>query len=164
MEEIKLNFEMRLAEIGDLAEILVLIKELAAYENLLDEVVATEEILKETLFGINSQAEVQLAYAEDGILGFALYFLTFSTFLGRPGIYLEDLYVRESFRGQGVGEALLRKLAHRTQEIEGGRLEWMVLNWNEPAISFYQKMGAVPLEEWTTYRLTGENLQELAKN
>ena len=163
MKEIKSDFKMRQAEVGDVAEILTLIKELALYEHLLDEVVATEELLKETVFGINSPAEVQLAYAEDGILGFALYFRTFSTFLGRPGIYLEDLYVRESARGRGVGEALLSQLAHRTLEIGGGRLEWAVLNWNEPAIGFYQKMGAAPLDEWTTYRVTGENLQKLAK-
>ena len=164
MEEIKSNIKIRQAKVGDVVEILALIKELAVYENLLDEVVATEELLKETLFGINSPAEVQLAYKEDRILGFVLYFQTFSTFLGRPGIFLEDLYVRESARGRGVGEALLRQLAHRTLEIGGGRLEWSVLNWNEPAIGFYQKMGATSLDEWTSYRLTGENLQLLAKN
>ena len=164
MKEIKSDFKIRQAEVADVADILTLIRELALYENLLDAVVATEELLKETLFGINSPAEVQLAYAEDGILGFALYFLTFSTFLGRPGIYLEDLYVRESARGRGLGEALLRQLANRTLEIGGGRLEWAVLNWNEPAIGFYQNMGAAPLDEWTTYRVTGENLQELGKN
>ena len=163
MKKIKYNFEIRQAEIGDVAEILALIKELAVYECLLDKVFATEELLKETLFGLSSPAEVQLAYAEDEIFGFALYFRTFSTFLGRPGIYLEDLYVRESYRGRGIGEALLRKLAHLTLEIDGGRLEWAVLNWNELAISFYQKMGAAPLDEWTTFRVTGENLQELAK-
>ena len=163
VKEIKSDFKIRQAEVADVVEILALIKELALYEHLLDEVVATEELLKETLFGINSPAEVQLAYAEDGILGFALYYRTFSTFLGRTGIYLEDLYVRESARGRGVGEALLRQLAYRTLEIGGGRLEWAVLNWNETAIGFYQKMGAAPLDEWTTYRVTGENLQELAK-
>ena len=164
MKEIKSDFKIRQGEVADVTEILALIKELALYEHLLDEVVATEELLKETVFGINSPAEVQLAYAEDGILGFALYFRTFSTFLGRPGIYLEDLYVRESARGRGLGEALLRQLANRTLEIGGGRLEWAVLNWNEPAIGFYHKMGATPMDEWTTYRVTGENLQELAKN
>jgi len=164
MKEIKTGFKIRQAEVEDVAEILLLIKELAVYEHLSDEVVATEELLKETLFGINSPAEVQLAYSEGAILGFSLYFRTFSTFLGRPGIYLEDLYVRESARGRGVGEALLRQLAQRTLEIGGGRLEWAVLNWNEPAIGFYQKMGAAPLDEWTTYRVTGKNLQELAEN
>ena len=126
--------------------------------------VATEELLKKKLFGINSPAEVQIAYDKNKTLGFALYFRTFSTFLGRPGIYLEDLYVRENARGKGVGEALLRRLARRTREIGGGRLEWAVLNWNEPAIGFYQKMGAAPLDEWTTYRVTGKNLQELAED
>ena len=164
MTEIKTDFEIRQAEEEDVPEILELIKALAEFENLSDEVVATEELLKITLFGINSPAEVQIAYEKNNTLGFALYFRSFSTFLGRPGIYLEDLYVRENARGKGVGEALLRRLAQRTREIGGGRLEWAVLNWNEPAIVFYQKMGAVPLDEWTTYRVTGKNLQELAED
>mgnify|MGYP006177056175 FL=1 len=164
MTEIKTDFEIRQAEEEDVPEILELIKALAEFENLSDEVVATEELLKITLFGINSPAEVQIAYDKNKTLGFALYFRTFSTFLGRPGIYLEDLYVRENARGKGVGEALLRRLAQRTREIGGGRLEWAVFNWNEPAIGFYQKMGAAPLEEWTTYRVTGKNLQELAED
>ncbi|MEC9337039.1 MAG: GNAT family N-acetyltransferase [SAR324 cluster bacterium] len=164
MTEIKTDFEIRQAEEEDVPEILELIKALAEFENLSEEVVATEELLKITLFGINSPAEVQIAYDKNNILGFALYFRSFSTFLGRPGIYLEDLYVRENARGKGVGEALLRRLAQRTLEIGGGRLEWAVLNWNEPAIGFYQKMGAAPLDEWTTYRVTGKNLQELAED
>ena len=164
MKEIKTDFEIRQAEEEDVPEILELIKALAEFENLSDEVVATEELLKITLFGINSPAEVQIAFDKNKTLGFALYFRSFSTFLGRPGIYLEDLYVRESARGKGVGEALLRRLAQRTREIGGGRLEWAVLNWNEPAIGFYQKMGAAPLDEWTTYRVTGKNLQELAED
>ncbi len=164
MTEIKTDFEIRQAEEEDVPEILELIKALAEFENLSDEVVATEELLKITLFGINSPAEVQIAFDKNKTLGFALYFRSFSTFLGRPGIYLEDLYVRENARGKGVGEALLRRLAQRTREIGGGRLEWAVLNWNEPAIGFYQKMGAAPLDEWTTYRVTGKNLQELAED
>lgn len=164
MTEIKTDFEIRQAEEEDVPEILELIKALAEFENLSDEVVATEELLKITLFGINSPAEVQIAYDKNNTLGFALYFRSFSTFLGRPGIYLEDLYVRENARGKGVGEALLRRLAQRTREIGGGRLEWAVLNWNEPAIGFYQKIGASPLDEWTTYRVTGKNLQELAED
>jgi len=164
MTEIKTDFEIRQAEEEDVPEIIELIKALAEFENLSEEVVATEELLKITLFGINSPAEVQIAYDKNNILGFALYFRSFSTFLGRPGIYLEDLYVRENARGKGVGEALLRRLAQRTREIGGGRLEWAVLNWNEPAIGFYQKMGAAPLDEWTTYRVTGKNLQELAED
>jgi GNAT superfamily N-acetyltransferase len=142
-------------------EIFVLIKELANYERLLDEVVATEELLEETLFGENSNVEILLAYDDNQVLGFALYFYTYSTFLGRPGIYLEDLFVREFARGKGIGEALLRRIARRALEMGGGRLEWSVLDWNEPAISFYKKMGAAPLEEWTTYRLTGERLKKL---
>ncbi len=164
MTEIKTDFEIRQAEEEDVPEILELIKALAEFENLSEEVVSTEELLKITLFGINSPAEVQIAYDKNNTLGFALYFRSFSTFLGRPGIYLEDLYVRENARGKGIGEALLRRLAQRTREIGGGRLEWAVLNWNEPAIGFYQKMGAAPLDEWTTYRLTGKNLQELAED
>ena len=164
MTEIKTDFEIRQAEEEDVPEILELIKALAEFENLSEEVVATEELLKITLFGINSPAEVQIAYDKNKTLGFALYFRTFSTFLGRPGIFLEDLYVRENARGKGVGEALLRRLAQRTREIGGGRLEWAVLICNEPAIGFYQKMGAAPLDEWTTYRVTGKNLQELAED
>ena len=163
MTEIKTDFEIRQAEEEDVPEILELIKALAEFENLYDEVVATEELLKIKLFGKNSPAEVQIAYDKNKTLGFALYFRTFSTFLGRPGIYLEDLYVRESSRGKGVGEALLRRLAQRTREIGGGRLEWSVLNLNEAAIKFYQKMGASPLDEWTMFRVTGNKLKELAE-
>ena len=163
MTEIKTDFEIRQAEEEDVPEILELIKALAEFENLSGEVVATEELLQITLFGINSPAEVQIAYDKYKTLGFALYFRTFSTFLGRPGIYLEDLYVRESARGKGVGEALLRLLAQRAREIGGGRLEWSVLNWNEAAIKFYQKMGASPLDEWTMFRVTGNKLKELAE-
>ncbi|MBS1254909.1 MAG: hypothetical protein MAG581_00706 [Deltaproteobacteria bacterium] len=163
MTAIEENIEIRPAELEDVPVILTLIKELADYEKLLHEVVATEKLLKETLFGDNSNAEVLLAYSANQVLGFALYFRTFSTFLGRPGIYLEDLYVREFARGNGIGEALLRRLARVTLEMEGGRLEWSVLNWNEPAIGFYKKLGAVPLNEWTMFRVTGEKLEELAE-
>ena len=162
MTEIQTDFEIRQADLEDLPVILELIKALAEYEHLSGEVVATEELLEVTLFGLNSPAEVQIAFDKKQTLGFALYFRTFSTFLGRPGIYLEDLYVRESARGKGVGKALLRRIAQRTNEIGGGRLEWSVLNWNEPSIKFYQKMGASPLNEWTMFRVTGEKLEKLA--
>ncbi len=162
MTEIQTDFEIRQADLEDLPVILELIKALAEYEHLSGEVVATEELLEVTLFGLNSPAEVQIAFDKKQTLGFALYFRTFSTFLGRPGIYLEDLYVRESARGKGVGKALLRRAAQRTREIGGGRLEWSVLNWNEPSIKFYQKMGASPLNEWTMFRVTGEKLEKLA--
>ena len=162
MESVNENYNIRLAGVDDVSEIFVLIKELADYERLLDQVIATEELLEETLFGENSNVEVLLACDENQILGFALYFRTFSTFLGRQGIYLEDLFVREFARGRGIGESLLRRIARITLEIGGGRLEWAVLDWNKTAISFYKKMGAVPLNEWTTFRVTGENLKELA--
>ena len=161
MESVNENYNIRLAALDDVPEIFVLIKELADYESLLDQVIATEELLEETLFGENSNVEVLLAYNENHILGFALYFRTFSTFLGRPGIYLEDLFVREFARGKGIGEALLRRIAMSTLEMGGGRLEWSVLDWNQTAISFYKKMGAVPLDEWTTFRLTGEKLKKM---
>ena len=161
MDAVNENYIIRSAEREDVPEIFILIKELANYERLLDEVVATEELLEETLFGENSNVEILLAYDENQVLGFALYFYTYSTFLGRPGIYLEDLFVREFARGKGIGEALLRRIARRALEMGGGRLEWSVLDWNEPAISFYKKMGAIPLNEWTTFRVTGEKLKKL---
>ena len=161
MDSVNENYNIRLAALDDVPEIFILIKELADYERLLDQVVATEELLEETLFGENSNVEVLLAYDENHILGFALYFRSFSTFLGRPGIYLEDLFVREFARGQGIGRALLQVIAKNAMEIGAGRLEWSVLDWNQPAISFYKKMGAVPLDEWTTFRLTGEKLKKM---
>ena len=162
MDTLHKKYKIRPAELNDVSEIFVLIKELADYERLLNEVVVTEELLEEALFGDNSNVKVIIANNENQVLGFALYFHTYSTFLGRPGIYLEDLFVREFARGKGIGEALLRRLAKCTLEMEGGRLEWAVLDWNEPAINFYMKMGAVPLNEWTTFRVTGEKLKELA--
>ena len=164
MDSVNENYNIRLASLDDVPEIFLLIKELADYERLLDQVIATEELLEETLFGENSNVEVLLAYDENHILGFALYFRSFSTFLGRPGIYLEDLFVREFARGKGIGKALLQRIAKSTLEMGGGRLEWSVLDWNQPAISFYKKMGAIPLDEWTTFRLTGEKLKKLTSS
>ena len=161
MDSVNKNYDIRSARVDDVSEIFVLIKELADFERLLDQVIATEELLEEKLFGENSNVEVLLACDENQILGFALYFRTFSTFLGRPGIYLEDLFVREFARGRGIGESLLRRIAKNTLEMGGGRLEWSVLDWNKTAISFYKKMGAVPLDEWTTFRLTEEKLKKL---
>tara|TARA_B100000945_G_scaffold81817_1_gene63090 strand:- start:1629 stop:2123 length:495 start_codon:yes stop_codon:yes gene_type:complete len=162
MDSISNNYMIRPAKQCDVPEIFVLIKELADYERLLHEVVATEELLEEALFGENSNVKILLAYTDNQVLGFALYFYTYSTFLGRPGIYLEDLFVREFARGKGIGEALLRRIAKCALEMGGGRLEWSVLDWNEAAINFYKKMGAVPMNEWTTFRLTGEKLKKLA--
>ena len=138
------------------------IRKLAEYERLLDEVVATEELLREGLFGPHPAAEVVLAYLDSQPVGFALYFHTFSTFVGRSGIYLEDLFVEPEHRGKGIGKALLVHLARLAMERGCGRLEWAVLNWNEPSIQFYRKLGAMAKDDWTVYRLTGDALQRLA--
>jgi GNAT superfamily N-acetyltransferase len=154
--------EIRSATEDDVPLILTLIKELAEYERLSHEVVATEEMLRDSLFGERRVAEALLGYLGDDPAGFALFFHNFSTFLGRPGIYLEDLYVRPEFRGAAVGRALLVHLAGLAKERGCGRLEWSVLDWNEPAIGFYRRIGASPVSGWTVYRLTGEALEELA--
>jgi GNAT superfamily N-acetyltransferase len=154
--------EIRSATEDDVPLILTLIKELAEYERLSHEVVATEEMLRDSLFGERRVAEALLGYLGDDPAGFALFFHNFSTFLGRPGIYLEDLYVRPEFRGAGVGRALLVHLAGLAKERGCGRLEWSVLDWNEPAIGFYRGIGASPVSGWTVYRLTGEALENLA--
>jgi len=154
--------EIRSATEDDVPLILTLIKELAEYERLSHEVVATEEMLRDSLFGERRVAEALLGYLGDDPAGFALFFHNFSTFLGRPGIYLEDLYVRPEFRGAGVGRALLVHLAGLAKERGCGRLEWSVLDWNEPAIGFYKGIGASPVSGWTVYRLTGEALENLA--
>lgn len=142
--------------------ILELIYALAEYEKLAHEVTATQELLRETLFGVNPAAEVVLAHWDEECAGFAVFFATYSTFLAQPGLYLEDLYVKPDRRGKGIGLALLKHLARIATERGCGRLEWGVLDWNQPAIEFYQKLGAVPMDEWTKYRLTGEALKSLA--
>jgi GNAT superfamily N-acetyltransferase len=156
------ELEIRAATEDDVPLLLSLIKELAEYERLSHQVVATEEALRESLFGKQPVAEALLGYLEDDPAGFALFFHTFSTFLGRPGIYLEDLYVKPEFRGAGVGRALLVHVAKLARERGCGRLEWSVLDWNEPAIGFYRGIGASPLSGWTVYRVAGEALEELA--
>ncbi len=138
------------------------IRELAQYERLAQEVVTTEADLRLTLFGEPRYAEVLIAEKEREPLGFALFFHTYSTFLGRPGLYLEDLYVRPEHRGRGVGLKLLAHLAGLAEERGCGRLEWSVLNWNESAVGFYDNLGARPQSGWTAYRLTGEALHDLA--
>ena len=152
----------RFAEEDDVSLILYFIKELAKYEEMLDEVVANEEILKEWIFD-KKKAEVVFAL-EDGVeVGFALFFHNFSTFLGRSGIYLEDLYVKPEFRGKGYGKALLKKLAQIAVERGCGRLEWWCLDWNKPSIDFYLSLGAEPMKDWTVYRITGNTLTQLAE-
>ena len=152
----------RAAQEKDTALILQFIRELAEYEKLLDEVVATEELLKEWIFD-KKKAEV-IFVLEDGVeAGFALFFHNFSTFLGRSGIYLEDLYVKPEYRGKGYGKALLKKLAQTAVERGCGRLEWWCLDWNRPGIDFYLSLGAQPMEDWTVYRIAGDTLTKLAE-
>ena len=156
------EISIRRAADEDVDTILGFIRELAVYEKMQDEVVATEEMLREWLFE-KKIAEVLLAELDGKEVGFALFFHNFSTFLGRGGIYLEDLYVKPEYRGKGVGKALLKKLARITVERDCGRLEWCCLDWNRSSIDFYLSMGAKPMDEWTTYRLTGDTLREFAE-
>jgi GNAT superfamily N-acetyltransferase len=149
---------------NDVPLILSFINQLAEYEKLSQEVVATEALLEEFLFGDKTYAEVVIGYLDAKPVGLALFFHNFSTFSGRPGIYLEDLFVLPESRGQRVGEKLLAYLASLAKERNCARLEWSVLDWNEPAISFYKRMGAVPMNEWTTFRVTGQALDKLAKS
>lgn len=151
----------RYAEESDVSLILKFIKELADYEDLLSEVIATEEVLLEWIFRKKS-AEVLLGEVDGIPIGFALYFHNFSTFLGRAGIYLEDLYVRQKYRGRGYGKAFLRKLAQIAVEQGCGRLEWWCLDTNKPSIDFYLSLNAQPMDEWTVFRIAGDTLTELA--
>jgi len=155
---------VRSATRSDVPLILAFIRELAAYERLENDVVATEASLAATLFGPHPSAEVLIAEMDGAPAGFALFFPNYSTFLGRPGLFLEDLFVRPATRGRGVGRALLAHLARIAGERGCGRLEWAVLDWNESAIGFYRKLGATPMDDWTVYRLTGEALEKLASN
>jgi GNAT superfamily N-acetyltransferase len=143
----------------ELEELLALIRELAEFEKLRDQAVATTELLDVALFGPRPAAEAVLARAEGQVAGFALFLHNFSTFVGRPGLYLEDLYIRPQFRGRGFGEALLRHLARLAIERGCGRMEWAVLDWNQRAVDFYRRMGARPMNEWTVFRLDGESLR-----
>lgn len=154
--------EIREATEADVPRILQFIKDLAEYERLAHKVVATEEGLRRTLFGSPRFAEVVFAREGGEDAGFALFFHNYSTFLGSPGIYLEDLFVKPEFRGRGIGKALLAHLAHLAKERGCGRVEWAVLDWNTPSIEFYKSIGAVPLDDWIIFRLTGEALEKLA--
>ena len=154
---------IRAAAVTDCAAILGFIRALADYEHMSDQVVATEELLREWIFE-KQKAEVLIASEDGRDIGFALYFHNFSTFLGRAGIYLEDLFVLPEYRGRGYGKALLRRLAQLTVARGCGRLEWACLDWNRPSIDFYRSLGAAAMDEWTTYRLTGETLKNFAKD
>ncbi len=156
------EIRIRGARREDVPLILEFIRELAEYEKLSDEVVATETALERTLFGERRCAEALIAEAGEGPAGFALFFHSYSTFLGKPGIYLEDVFVRPEFRGRGIGRAFFRRLAELAVERECGRLEFGVLNWNRPAIDFYRKLGAEAMSEWTRQRIAGEALARLA--
>ena len=156
------GFCIRPARPGDAGAILGLIKELAEYENLADRVEATERGLAEQLFEKKS-AEVLIAEYEEMPIGYALFFGSFSTFLGKPGVYLEDIYIRPEYRGNGYGKAMLKQLAKLGLERGCGRLEWACLDWNRPSIDFYLSLGAEPMTGWTTYRLSGKALEKLAE-
>jgi GNAT superfamily N-acetyltransferase len=162
MEDGTLRIEPARAE--EAGEILAMIKALAAYERLSDRVVATEASLRESLFGDRPAAEVVFARVGGENVGFALFFHNYSTFLGRRGLYLEDLFVKPEHRGRGYGRALLAHLARLSVERGCGRVEWVVLDWNSPALAFYRSLGAESLDDWRVFRLTGEGLRRLAED
>ena len=155
------DFKLRFAGPEDVALILGFIRELATYEKMLADVVATEDVLREFIFE-QKIAEVIIGEYQDMPVGFALFFPNFSTFLGRPGIYLEDLYVKPEMRGKGLGKTILSFLSKLVIDRKYGRLEWACLDWNEPSIKFYKQLGAVPLDDWTVYRLKDVALEKLA--
>lgn len=165
MKVIKTNITgltIRFATVEDLPQILHFIRKLAEYERLSNEVVADIKTLKKSLFGARRTAEMIIADFEKEPVGFALFFHNFSTFLGKPGLYIEDLFVNDDQRGKGIGGELLSFLAQLAIERDCGRLEWWVLDWNESAINFYKKLGAVAMDDWTVYRISGQNLIDLA--
>ncbi len=157
------GFNIRQATEADTALILSFIRELAEYEKLSHEVVATEESLRESLFGKKPAAEALIGELNGKAVSFAVFFHNFSTFLGRPGLYLEDLYVKPEVRGKGIGKVMLSYLARVAKERGCGRFEWWVLDWNEPAIKFYRSIGAKPMDEWTVQRVSGKDLDRLAE-
>lgn len=162
MKSAEEKFQIRSAGRKDIPIILQLIRDLATYERAPNDVVATEDGLLEVLFGNKPAAEVRLAFEGDTPVGFAVFFHNFSTWIGRPGLYLEDLFVKPQHRGKGYGRALLVDLAKIARERGCGRMEWAVLDWNDPAIQFYRKLGAQPMDEWTVFRLTREGIGTLA--
>src|SRR5438445_11650868 len=158
------NFKIRPATAADVPVILELIRALATYERAPNEVTATEQGLVEVLFGAKPAAEVLLAFEDETAVGFAVFFHNFSTWLGLPGLYLEDLFVRPEHRGKGYGRALLVDLAKIARDRGCGRMEWAVLDWNEPAMQFYRKLGAKPMDEWTVFRLKRYGINRLAES
>ena len=160
MTEVKI----RKATIDDSSLILTFVKELATYEKSQDSVLASVDDIKKNLFDKNTTTEAVICLSDDKPIGFAVYFLNFSTWLGKNGLYLEDLYVNPEFRGCGAGKKLLKYLAQLAVENDCGRFEWSVLDWNEPAINFYESIGAKPLSEWVGYRMEAQSLKDFAKN
>ncbi len=156
------NFRLEPATEADIPVIIDFIRALAEYERLLDQMVATEDGLRQSLFGERPYAEVLLGYYDDEPVAFALFFHNYSTFLGKPGLYLEDLFVKPHMRGKGLGKVILRRLAQIAKQRGCGRFEWWVLDWNEPSIAFYKSLGAIPMDEWTVFRVTGDALDKLA--
>src|SRR5215468_6759933 len=156
------NFQVRKATEPDVPVILSFIRQLAEYERLSHEAVITEDLLRQSLFGARPSAEVLLGYSGDEPVAFAVFFHNFSTFLGKPGLYLEDLFVIPEMRGKGFGRTMLVELARIARERNCGRFEWAVLDWNQPAIQFYKNLGAMPMDEWTIFRVTGEALGRLS--
>ena len=157
------SFEIRDADVADIPIIMQLIRDLATYERAPNDVIATEQDLREVLFGVEPAAKVVIAFEDTTPVGFAVYFFNFSTWLGRPGLYLEDLFVKPEMRGRGYGRALLVHLAKIARDHKCGRMEWAVLTWNDPAIQFYKKLGAAALDEWRVFRLTKDGIGKLAE-
>ena len=157
------SFEIRDADVADIPIIMQLIRDLATYERAPNDVIATEQDLREVLFGAEPAAKVVIAFEDTAPVGFAVYFFNFSTWLGRPGLYLEDLFVKPAMRGRGYGRALLVHLAKIARDHKCGRMEWAVLTWNDPAIQFYKKLGAAALDEWRVFRLTKDGIGKLAE-
>ncbi|MGG7142403.1 N-acetyltransferase family protein [Clostridium nigeriense] len=155
------NLKIRETNEEDCELILSLIKEIAEYEKMSDEVIATEETLRESIFH-NNRAEVVILELDKKPIGYALYFYNFSTFVGRSGLYLEDIFIKKEARGRGIGKEVFKFLAKRAMEQGCKRMEWACLDWNEPSIKFYKSLGAVPMDEWTVYRLTEDKIEELA--
>jgi GNAT superfamily N-acetyltransferase len=156
------NFFLKPAEVADIDLVLGFVRELAEYEKLSHECVATRELFEQHLFGDKPEAEIFLAYVGDAPIGMCLFFTNFSTFLGRPGLYLEDVYIQPEYRNRGFGKVILAFLASLAVRRGYGRFEWSVLDWNEPSIAFYRKLGAVPMDDWTVQRVSGSTLTDLA--
>jgi GNAT superfamily N-acetyltransferase len=158
------NLDIRPATVSQVRLVMNFIWEIAEYEKLTHEVVTDEDILRENLFGKNRSAEAVIGYHKEKPVGYAIFFYNFSSFTGRPGLYIEDIYVKPEHRGMGFGRAFMLYLARLATDKKCGRMEWAVLTWNEPAIKFYKKLGAVSMDEWRIFRLSGESLKKLAGN